>query len=81
MKATGIVRKLDNLGRIVIPAKLRKDLNINIKDDLEMFVGEDGSIILDKYVPKCTFCSSEENVSERKGKNMCEKCFNALKSL
>jgi len=65
MKATGIVRKVDNLGRIVLPIELRRTLNIETKDSIEIYVdGED--VILKKYEPACTFCgSADETMSSR----------------
>ena len=54
MKSTGIVRKVDELGRIVIPIELRRTLDIGIKDSLEIYV-EDDQIILKKYMPACSF--------------------------
>ena len=56
MKSTGIVRKVDELGRIVIPIELRRTLDIGIKDSLEIYV-EDDQIILKKYMPACSFCN------------------------
>ena len=52
MKSTGIVRKVDELGRIVLPVELRRTLNIEVKDSLEIYV-ENGRIILQKYEPTC----------------------------
>lgn len=67
MKATGIVRKVDELGRIVIPIELRRTMGIDIKDPLEIFV--DGEkIILRKYEPTCIFSGSAENLISFKGK-------------
>ncbi|AIQ12166.1 AbrB/MazE/SpoVT family DNA-binding domain-containing protein [Paenibacillus durus] len=67
MKATGIVRKVDELGRIVIPIELRRTMGIDIKDPLEIFV--DGEkIILRKYEPTCIFSGSSENLINFKGK-------------
>ena len=57
VKSTGIVRKVDELGRIVIPIELRRTLDIGIKDSLEIYV-EDDQIILKKYLPPCAFCSN-----------------------
>ena len=57
MKSTGIVRKVDELGRIVIPIELRRTLDIGIKDSLEIYV-EDDQIILKKYMPACSFCNN-----------------------
>ena len=62
MKATGIVRKIDELGRIVLPIELRRNLNIDIKDPLEIYV-EEGMIILKKYEPSCIFCGDAHDVT------------------
>ena len=77
MKSTGIVRKVDELGRIVLPSELRKVLNINIKDPLEIYVSGD-SIILKKYIPACIFCDSADNVKKFKGKNICKDCLEQM---
>ena len=55
MKSTGIVRKIDGLGRIVLPIELRKYMDIHTGDDIEIFV-EGGTIVLSKYTPACLFC-------------------------
>ena len=78
MKSTGVVRKLDNLGRIVIPIELRKTMGIEIKDTLEIFT-EGDEIILKKYQPGCIFCNDARNVKLFKGKMICEKCMKELK--
>ncbi len=80
MKATGIVRKVDELGRIVLPIELRRTLNIDIKDPVEIFVDGD-SIILRKYQSACVFCGSTDDVKQIKGKNICANCIEELKSL
>lgn len=78
MKATGIVRRVDELGRIVIPAELRRTLNIDVKDALEIYV--DGEqIILKKYEPCCIFCGDARDVKNYKGKNICKGCLQELK--
>lgn len=78
MKSTGIVRKVDELGRIVIPIELRRTLDINIKDSLEIFV--DGSyVVLKKYEPACIFCGNAKDVVNYKGKNICPDCLTDLK--
>lgn len=79
MKSTGIVRKVDELGRIVLPIELRRTLDIAEKDALEIYV-EESSIILKKYEPACIFCDSAKNVSNYKGKNICAECLNDLKA-
>lgn len=73
MKSTGIVRKIDELGRIVLPMELRRNLNLNIKDSIEIYV-EGDSIILKKYEPCCIFCGESTNITQFKGKNVCDKC-------
>ncbi len=80
MKATGIVRKVDELGRIVIPIELRNKLDIAIKDPIEIFV-EGSSIILKKYEPNCIFCGSSRELSSYKDKLICSKCLTKLSSL
>lgn len=77
MKATGIVRKVDQLGRIVLPIELRRTLGIKIRDPLEIFV-EDDSIILRKYAPACILCGEADDLVEYKGKMVCKKCMEAL---
>ncbi len=69
MKATGIVRKVDELGRIVLPIELRRSMNIDIKDSMEIFV-DDGSIVLKKYEPADIFTGSMEELIEYKGKKI-----------
>ena len=77
MKSTGIVRKVDELGRIVLPIELRRTLDIAVKDALEIYV--DGSqIILKKYEPACIFCGNAKNVIHFKGRNLCEDCLHEL---
>ncbi len=78
MKSTGIVRKVDELGRIVLPIELRRTLDIAEKDSLEIFV-DDNRIILKKYEPTCVFCGSSKDVLTFKGKNICPTCLNELK--
>ena len=74
MKATGLVRKVDELGRIVIPKELRRTLNIEEGDPLEIFIdGEE--VILRKYAPGCVFCENVKYVVEFKGKKVCTNCI------
>lgn len=79
MKSTGIVRKVDELGRIVLPIELRRTLDIAEKDALEIYV-EESSIVLKKYEPACIFCDSAKNVTVYKGKNICAECMKELKA-
>lgn len=80
VKSTGIVRKVDELGRIVIPIELRRNLDIEEKDSLEIYV-EDDHIILKKYSPACAFCSNAAGITQFKGKNICCECLDALSAL
>lgn len=73
MKSTGIVRKLDELGRLVIPKELRKTLSIDVKDPLEIYVDGE-TIILKKYAPACIFCGEASGIINFKGKNICANC-------
>ena len=77
MKSTGVVRKLDNLGRVVIPIELRKTFNIAMNDSLEIYT-EGDKIILRKYHPACVFCNSVKGVRPFKEKLVCEKCIREL---
>ena len=78
VKATGIVRRVDELGRIVLPIELRRTLDIAEKDALEIYV-EGSSIILKKYRPSCIFCDGARDVSVFHGKNVCAKCLRELR--
>lgn len=77
MKSTGVVRKVDELGRIVLPIELRRTYNIEEKDALEIYVDGE-NIILKKYEPACIFCGDAKNVSNYKGKNICSGCLTEL---
>lgn len=79
MRATGYVRKLDSLGRIVLPKSLRKELSINEGDDIEMYVDDDGNVVLDKYTPRCVFCDApKSDVIDYKGKVICNDCLKEM---
>ena len=78
MKATGIVRKIDELGRIVLPIEMRRTLDIAEKDSLEIF-SEGDKVILRKYQPTCIFCESSDNLLGYMGKNVCSTCVKKLK--
>lgn len=77
MKSTGIVRKVDELGRIVLPIELRRTLGIEEKDRIEIFVDSE-SIILRKYQPACIFCDNAKDIINYKGKNICPDCIRAM---
>lgn len=78
MKSTGIVRKVDQLGRIVLPAELRRTFKIKEGDDIEIYT-EGEQIVLQKYRPACIFCGEVSNVSIYKGKRICKNCLKELK--
>ncbi len=77
MKSTGIVRKIDDLGRIVLPIELRKKMGIGQRDSIEIYVDGD-SVILKKYETQCIFCGSKKDISEYKGKHVCKECIKNL---
>jgi AbrB family transcriptional regulator, transcriptional pleiotropic regulator of transition state genes len=79
MKSTGIVRKVDELGRVVLPIELRRNLNIAEKDALEIYV-DGNTVILKKYEPACIFCGDAKDVENYKGKNICPNCMSELKT-
>ena len=74
MKSTGIIRKVDELGRIVLPIELRRRLDIAERDELEIFV-ENERIVLQKYEPTCVFCTSSRGLIAFRGKNVCKECL------
>ena len=78
MKSTGIVRKVDQLGRIVLPIELRRVLDIKEFAPVEIYT-EGDSIILKKYAPDCLFCGNGDNVVDFKGKHVCKICLKDLK--
>lgn len=79
MKSTGIVRKVDELGRIVLPIEMRRTLDIAEKDALEIYV-EGETIILRKYQASCVFCDSAKEILSFKGRNICADCVSKLKT-
>ena len=80
MKSTGIVRKVDELGRIVLPIEIRNTLGIAPRDAVEIFSDGD-SIVLKKYETHCTFCANTKGLQEYKGKQICSRCRNELAKL
>ena len=73
MKATGIVRRVDELGRVVIPIELRNKFDIQVKDPIEIFV-DGNSIVLKKYEPNCIFCGNSKKLITYNDKLIWEKC-------
>ena len=80
MKSTGMIRQLDSLGRIVLPIELRRTLDINTKDMLEILV-EGNTVILRKYQPNCLFCGSSAGLSSYRDKMICKRCLKEIRSL
>ena len=78
MKSTGIVRNVDELGRIVIPKEMRTKMDISSSDPIEIYVEED-KIILKKYEESCSFCGSGSQLTSFKGKKICADCISELK--
>ncbi|KEZ88687.1 AbrB family transcriptional regulator [Clostridium sulfidigenes] len=77
MKATGVVRKVDDLGRVVLPVELRRTLGIDIKDPLEIYVDGD-QVILKKYEPTCIFFGEGKDIKTFDGKNICPSCIKKI---
>ena len=80
MKSTGIVRRIDDLGRIVLPIELRRTLDIGERETMEIFV-EGSSVVLKKYRPTCIFCDSSRDIAIFRGKHLCPKCLKELVEL
>ena len=80
MKATGIVRKIRDLGRIVIPSEMRDNLELKLEDSVEFFV-EGERIIMQKYVPGCIFCGNTESLTFFENKKVCSCCIKRIKNI
>jgi transcriptional pleiotropic regulator of transition state genes len=80
MKCTGVTRQIDELGRFVLPVEIRRALNINLKDYLEIHV-ENDSIVLRKFQPSCLFCGNTEDNVLFDNKRICRACLDKLKEL
>ena len=77
MKSTGIIRKVDELGRIVLPIELRRTLDIEERDELEIYM-ENDRIILQKFEPACLFCGSARSLISYRRKNVCQECVKKI---
>ena len=77
MKATGIIRKVDELGRIVLPIEIRRTMDIAERDELEICMDGD-QIVLQKFQPSCVFCASTHNLVAYEGKNLCTECAHKI---
>ena len=80
MKSTGIVRRVDELGRIVLPIEMRRTLDIAERDSLEIYV-DGSSVILKKFVSSCVFCNSADDLVSFRGKCLCPRCLQELHDL
>lgn len=80
MKSTGIIRRVDELGRVVIPIEIRNQFNIVEKDPIEIYV-DGSSIILKKFEPNCIFCGNTKDLFEYEGKLICKKCSKKISKL
>lgn len=80
IKSTGIVRRIDELGRVVIPMEIRHQFGIAVRDPIEIFV-DGSSIILKKYGANCVFCGSTKSLSEYNDKLICSKCAKEISNL
>ena len=77
MKAIGIIRSVDKLGRVVIPIEQRRRLGLETDDNIEIQVNEN-MIFLTKYEPKCVFCKGTDEVIEKMGKHVCQGCIKEI---
>ncbi len=80
MKAIGVTRRIDSIGRIIIPKELRDEFKLEHRTEMELYVDED-ALYMKKYYPKCVFCGVDNNVIEYKGKNICIECIEEMKAL
>jgi transcriptional pleiotropic regulator of transition state genes len=80
MKSTGIVRKVDELGRIVLPIELRRTLDIAERDELEIYLDDD-KVVLKKYEPSCIFCGSSCGLVSYHGRNVCMECIENMSNI
>ena len=77
MKAAGFIVRVDNLGRILIPVRIRRSMELKSQTCLELFI-EDDRIIMQKYQESCIFCKSEDNLTEHNGKHICKNCLETI---
>ena len=80
MQSTGIVRKVDELGRIVLPIELRRTLDIAERDELEIYLDDD-KVVLKKYEPSCIFCGSSCGLVTYHGRNVCMECIENMNNI
>ena len=80
MKSTGIVRKVDEQGRIVLPIELRRTLDLGERDELEIYLDDD-KVVLKKYEPSCIFCGSSCGLVTYHGRNVCMECIENMSNI
>ncbi len=78
MKPSGIVRRIDELGRIVLPIEMRRTMGLEERDPVEICLCED-SVVLKKYQPTCVFCSAKDDLLDFRGKRVCHRCLSEMK--
>lgn len=78
MKSTGIIRKVDSLGRIVLPIELRRTMDIAESDEVEIYM-ENDRIILQKFEQACVFCGSPRGLISFQRKNICQECLKKIR--
>lgn len=81
MKATGITKQIDPLGRLLIPKPIRKALDVSEEDVLEFFIGNDGEVIIKKYEISCLFCGADEDLIDFENKKICKCCIDKISEL
>jgi|BioPla2DNA2_1021312.scaffolds.fasta_scaffold05596_8 transcriptional pleiotropic regulator of transition state genes len=80
MKETGVVRKIDKLGRLVIPKEVRRELGWGVEEPVEIFI--DGkNVIVAKYTPVCILCGSDKHLTRYRDKNICNDCIGKIREL
>lgn len=80
VKSTGIVRRVDEMGRIILPAELRERYHIRRGDSLEIMF-DDASVILRKYQPFCIFCDGDDGLVRFRGRSVCRRCISEVQLL
>lgn len=81
MKSTGIIRGLDNMGRVVIPKEIRKFLDMTEGEDAIEIYMQDDCIVLKKHKPSCIFCSAEEDCIEFENQTVCKNCIEKMQMI
>lgn len=77
MKTTGIIRRIDELGRLVLPIELRRTLGLEVKDPVEIFI-EGNRLVVKKYEDSCIFCGNNDQLVKYADKNICKSCIKEI---